>query len=314
MLHVRLEWEGFIGLGEAAPSAYYGETIETAQAAVEVLAPLLGDDPHARQAIRRRWSVALGQGHGSARAALDMALYDLAGQALKIPLYKFFGLDSAVAPLTSLTIGLATEAEVRERVRAAVEAGFGSLKVKLGGANDLVTLQAVREEAPAAKLRVDANGAWDAGTATRMVAALADAGVEMLEQPVAAGDLEGLAKVNRLAALSIFVDESCITAQQVPAVAGKCQGVVVKIGKTGGPGPGFHQIVTARAHDLRVMIGCFVESSLGITAAAHLAPAADLLDLDGALLLEADPFEGAVLTASQTLLPDRPGLGVTARR
>jgi len=312
-VHVRLEWEGLTGLGEAAPSAYYGETVETAQGALEVFAPLLGDDPHARQAIRRRWTAALGRGHGAARAALDMALYDLAGQALGAPLYRFFGLDPAAAPVTSVTIGMGSEAEIREKVRAATGAGFGILKVKLGGPADLETLRAVREEAPAARIRVDANAAWDAGTAARMAGLLADSGVELLEQPVAAGDLEGLAKVNRLAALPIFVDEGCVAAEDVPRIAGKCQGVVVKLGKTGGPGPAFQQIVTARAHDLKVMIGCFIESSLGITAAAHLAPAADLLDTDGALLLESDPFAGAVFTGLETRLPDRPGLGVTPR-
>ena len=222
---VRLTWEApdgrrLIGLGEAAPNAYYGENVATVRAALDTYAPLLGDDPLALEAILARLSSTLGH-NAAARAAIDMALHDLAGQLAGLPLWRWWGLERDAGPLTSFTIGLAAPSVVAQRAKAAAAADFPLLKIKLGSgdvAQDRAILAAVRE-ATSARLMVDANAAWSPQEAVQLGPDLVAAGVELLEQPVAARDLAGMAHVHAHVPLPLIADESCVVAEDVPRIA-----------------------------------------------------------------------------------------------
>lgn len=306
----RLEVDGLTGLGEAAPSGYYGEKRESVLMALPYFADALGDDPALIADILGALDRALG-GNAAAKAGVDLALHDLLGQRLGVPLYQLLGLNPARAAMTSFTIAIDTPAEMARRALAAADE-YPILKVKLGTPHDLEIVRAIREVTDAT-LRVDANAAWTPKQAIRTIAALAECDVEFVEQPVAAGDLDGLRLVREHSALPIFADESCVTLADVPRVAGRVDGINIKLMKCGGIARALEMIHAARAHGLQVMLGCMIESSLAITAAAHLTPLVDYADLDGALLIADDPFAGARVERGRLVLPDQPGLGVSRR-
>jgi L-Ala-D/L-Glu epimerase / N-acetyl-D-glutamate racemase len=301
--------DGVEGWGEADPSRYYGETAETVVAALDRLAPVLPADPFALEEADAVMLRALG-GNAAARLAVSAALHDLAGKRLGVPLWKWWGLDPSRAPLSSFTIGLDAPEVVRQKVREA--AGYPILKIKVGTPDDRAILGAVRETTDR-PLRVDANGAWTAKDALARLPFLEEVGVELIEQPVAPGDLEGLAAVRRAARVPIVADESCRTAADIPRLAGAVDGISIKLAKCGSLREALRMVAVARAHHLAVMVGCMIETSLGITAAAHLTPLLDYVDLDGAALLARDPFRGAAIPGGVVTLPSGPGLGVTRR-
>jgi L-alanine-DL-glutamate epimerase-like enolase superfamily enzyme len=204
--------------------------------------------------------------------------------------------------------------DTAEKVRTKVieAADYPVLKIKLGGPQDLEMLQAIRG-ATARELRVDANCGWTASQAVAMLPVLAEFGVTLLEQPVAPMDHEGFSQVRRHARIPVIADESCVTSRDIPALVGRVDGINIKLAKCGSLREALRMIAIARAHSMMVMIGCMIESSLGITAAAHLTPLVDVVDLDGAALLSQDPFIGATIDGGQVRLPVGPGLGVTRR-
>ncbi len=307
---VRLrDGDGLEGWGEADPSWYYGETAETVTAALDRLAPALPDDPFALEEADAAMALVL-RGNASARMAVSAALHDLAGKRLGVPLWRWWGLDPARAPRTSFTIGLDTPEIVRAKVREA--AAYPILKIKVGTAGDEAILRAVRETTDR-PLRVDANGGWTAKQAVARLPLLEEVGVELIEQPVAPDDLDGLAMVRRAARVPVIADESCRTAADIPRLAGVVDGISIKLAKCGSLREALRMVAVARAHHLAVMVGCMIETSLGITAAAHLTPLLDFVDLDGAALLARDPFRGATIEGGRLSLPTGPGLGVTAR-
>ena len=301
--------DGVEGWGEAAPAAYYGETVETVVAALRRLEPALPPDPLDLEAAEAAMAGAA-PGDASARVALSAALHDLVGKRLGVPLWKLWGLDPAQAPPSSFTIGIAEPDVVRAKVREA--AAWPILKIKVGTPDDERTLRAVRDVTDK-PLRVDANAGWTAAEAVARLPLLEEVGVELIEQPVAPGDLEGLAAVHRASRIPIVADESCRVATDIPPLAGAVDAVSIKLAKCGSLREALRMIAVARAHGLQVMVGCMVETSLGITAAAHLTPLLDLVDLDGAALLAQDPFAGAAVGPGGTALPTAPGLGVTRR-
>jgi L-alanine-DL-glutamate epimerase-like enolase superfamily enzyme len=191
--------------------------------------------------------------------------------------------------------------------------GWPILKVKLGSPRDEWIVRSVRREAPTRLLRADANAAWSREQALTMARLLADAGFELIEQPVARDDIEGLRMVSKASPLPVIADEACHTLRDVRVLAGAVQGINIKLSKCGGIAEARSMALEARSLGMRVMIGCMIESSLGITAAAHLAPLAQYADLDGAALLADDPYEGARVAGGWVRLPDGPGLGVTKR-
>lgn len=307
---VRVEWEGLDGLGECAPNAYYGESQESVSAWLPTLVECLPESPlMARQAVEAMDRAT--HGNPAARAGLEMALWDLVGKVHDAPLWQLWGLEGAL-PLSSFTIGLDTPERMAEKAAAARD--FPLLKVKVGTSRDVANVKAVRTARPEARIQVDANGAWTAKEALAALSVIEQYGIELIEQPVKARDLEGLATVTRGTRIPVYADEGCVTAQDVPLVAGRCDGIVVKLQKCGGLLRSLEQIHTARAHGLKVMLGCMIESGLGISAAAQIAPLCDTLDLDGNLLLASDPFDGARALYGQMALPSLPGVGATVRR
>jgi L-alanine-DL-glutamate epimerase-like enolase superfamily enzyme len=308
---VRIESEGLEGWGEADPSPYYGETEHTVVAALQRMKPVIerSDDPFDLETLEAELLAAIHH-NPSAHAAVTSALYDLLGKRLGEPLWKLWGLNPAAAPLSSFTIGMDTPEVVREKTRLARE--YPILKVKVGTDQDEETLQAVRSESPDCTIRVDANAAWTAKEALASVPMLRDYGVEFIEQPLPPSDREGLRYLYEHSSIPIILDESCLVASDIPGLIGMADGINIKFAKCGGPREALRMIHTARACGLRVMMGCMLETTLGIAPAAHLAPLLDYADLDGAALLKEDPFDGPLLgPGGRIVLEDKPGLGVT---
>jgi L-alanine-DL-glutamate epimerase-like enolase superfamily enzyme len=305
--------DGANGWGEAAPNRFYGESVESVEAALARFAPLLESaDPWALEDAEAAMDAAAGR-NGSAKSAVSAALHDLCAKRLGVPLYRLWGLNPSKAPRSSFTIAIAADAaELEQRLEEAAD--YPILKIKLGTDRDADVVRTVRRVAPDKTLRVDANAAWTAKHALRMIDVLVDHGVELVEQPVPAHDVDGLRYVRERSTLPVIADESCVTAVDVPRLVGAVDGINIKLSKCGGLREALRMIATARAHGLLVMAGCMVETSLGITAAAHLAPLLDFADLDGAALLRDDPYLGATIDRGIIRIPDGPGLGVTVRR
>ena len=293
---VELTHEGTTGIGAVTPSAYYDESAasvaETLPSLCEVVARI--GDPHAQQRIERELGE-LAPDQPAARMALSIAVHDLGARRLDLPLYRQWGLDPDAVPPTTYTVGIDSPERMAEKAGKAADSGFGHLKIKLGTDDDRTRLDAIRDAVPDAELRVDANAAWAAGEAIDKTAWLADAGVTMLEQPVEADDIDGLQRVTDATDIPVAADESCVTPSDVPRVADACDVVNAKLVKCGGLRPAMRLLHAADARDLNSMLGCMVESNASIAAAVHLAPLVDYVDLDGALLLESDPYAGVPL-------------------
>lgn len=308
---VELEHDGLIGLGEAAPITRYAQSAETVASALDEMAPRLGDPRHFAAAARQ----AAVAGQPAAEAAVDMALRDLAGKRLGVPLFEHLGLDPATIPLTSFTIAIDRPEVMGERVREALGpdgSRFGALKIKLGSGEDRAMLEAVRS-ATSLPLRVDANEGWTFDEALENLAWLAELGVEMVEQPLPAAALEQMRVLRERSPIPLVADESVGRAVDIPGLAGAFDVVNIKLMKCGGIGEALRMIEVARAHGLKVMLGCMIESSIAIAAAAHISPLVDECDLDGNLLIADDPFVGPRLVAGRMLPSSGPGLGVEAR-
>ena len=301
--------DGHEGWGEAAATRFYGETPESVMAALNHYAAALPDDPFDLEEAERRWALLLRE-NPAARAALSAALHDLVGKRLGVPLYRLWGLDPARAPRSTFTIGLDTPEKMRAKVLEAAE--YPILKVKLGTDRDGEILRTIRD-ATDREIRVDANCGWTVKQAIGMLPVLREFGVTVLEQPLPPDQLEGLAAITRRADIPVIADESCKVATDIPPLVGKVDGINIKLAKCGGLREALRMVAVARAHGLLVMVGCMIESSIAITAAAHLTPLVDIVDLDGAALLANDPFTGARIDGGQVRLPSGPGLGVERR-
>lgn len=301
--------DGLEGWGEAAPTRFYGETPETVMETLQVYAQQLPADPFDLEETDRRLETAL-KGNPSARAAISAAMHDLVGKRLGVPVYQLWGLDPAKAPQSTFTIGIDTPERIRMKVAEAAE--YPILKIKLGSDRDLEILRAIRE-ATDRELRVDANCGWTVKHTLRMLPVLEEFGVTVLEQPLVPTDLDGLSLIRRAARIPLIADESCRVASDIPGLVGKVDGINIKLAKCGSLREALRMIAIARAHHLTVMVGCMIESSLAITAAAHFTPLVDIVDLDGAALLSVDPFTGAGIAGGQVRLPTGPGLGVRPR-
>ena len=307
---VQLRHGEYTGYGEASPAEYYGESAETVLACIALFAEHLGDDPFALEDILNTLDYVIGL-NPSAKAAVDMALYDIVGKTLGVPLYKLLGLNPARSAYTSFTIGLDTPENMAKKALAAHD--YPILKIKVGTKNDLDIIKAIREVSNAT-IRVDANTGWTPKEAIKMINALAPYNIEFVEQPVPAHDLDGLRLIRENVPLPIIADESCVTVEDIPRVVGCVDGINIKLMKCGGIRHALKMIHVARAHNLSIMIGCMIESSVAITAAAHLTPLVDYADLDGNLLINNDPYTGVTVEQGKLVLPDRPGLGIQERK
>ena len=304
--------DGLTGRGEAAPNAFYGETRGT----VEGVLPLLQEaltDPWDWEGLGKSLRARMPHDHPSVKCALEMAAVEWCAVTAGVPVWRLLGLSPAPLPESSYTVSLGELDRMRQDARDAVERGHNVLKVKLGTERDEAILTALREEVPDVTLRVDANAAWTRSRARRMLDVLDAARVELLEQPLAAGDLEGHAALRAVSKVPVVADESLHHVWDVVALAEAFDGVNLKLAKLGGPLQALQALRLARANHMQVMMGCMIESSLGISAAAALAGLCDWADLDGALLLADDPFSGLVWQAGQLQQPSGVGWGVQRR-
>ncbi len=306
-LIVEIRHSGVSGFGEAAPIERYAESVESALTYVEEHADALGDDPFALEEILAR----LPAREFAARAALDGALYDLQGKLLGQPVWRLLGLRRA-GPPTSWTIWLGDPDEMARRAEKALDR-FRRLKLKLGGRDglDVERVRAVRAIAGELPLQVDVNEAWSLEEALEALPQLAALGVEYCEQPLPAGDTGG-PELKERSPIPIYVDEDCGTLADVAACAERAHGINVKLAKSGGIREAMRMVHAARALGLGCMLGCMVESGLGISAGAQVASLFDHVDLDGNLLLAHDPWPGVPFVDGVQLPPEEPGLGVHA--
>ena len=304
VVFVEIRHDGRSGFGEAAPAEEYEQTAQSAVAYVEEHAELLGDDPFALDEIEER----LPRKELSARAAIDAALHDLQGKLVGLPVWRLFGLRRA-GPPTSWTIWLGDPDEMARRAER-VRGRFKRLKLKLGGRDglDVERVRAVRSVADV-PLQVDVNEYWSYEEALETIPQLAEAGMEYIEQPLKAGDPAG-PKLKQKSPLPIYVDEDCHTLADVAACAERAHGINIKLAKSGGIREAVRMTHAARALGLGVMLGCMVESGLGISAGCQIASLCDHIDLDGNLLLAEDPWPGVELVDGVQLPPTAPGLGV----
>lgn len=299
--------DGLEGIGEAAPNKYYGESEESVVAALPSFAHVLASaDPMSLEDCERRIDAAI-PGNNSAKSAISAALHDLVGKRLGVPVHRLWGLSADKCPLSSFTIAIAESDVLAERVREAAQ--YPILKIKLGTDRDKEIVRIVRQAAPEKELRVDANAAWTPEHAVEMLGFLVEMGVAMLEQPVPRENIDGLRFVRERSSIPVFADESCLVATDIPKLAGAVDGINIKLAKCGSLREALRMIHVARAHGMDVMAGCMIESSLGISAIAQLAPLLDTADFDGAALLSDDPFAGATIANGQIKLTDSPGLG-----
>ena len=309
---VELDEGGRVSRGEASADPLFGETSESLEAAVRDAVTLLPADPADLASLRGRLEDQFPHG-GAAACAIDVLAHDRAAQAAGVPLRAFLGLASGEAPPTSFTVGIAEPAVMAERAAAAAANGFSVLKVKLGHGDDVEILSRIRERF-AGVIRVDPNAAWTPAEAPGRIERIERFGIEFVEQPVAPDDIEGLRAVRERSPLPIVADEAAVLLADVDRLAGACDGINVKLQKCGGIAEA--RAMIARAHELglKVMLGCrAAETSVGIAAAAHLAPAVEWADLDGNLLTVDDPFIAVPVERGRFVFSDRPGLGATPR-
>ena len=304
---VRVERDGLAGLGEAAPIARYGETAESAAAFVEKARPVLDRDL-GEYAVRFGELEAAGPGEHAAKAALDMAVLDWLGKRLGLPVWKLLGLGRDRIVTTTYSIGIDEVPVMQDKVRQA--AGFSVYKIKVGTPDDRKIIEGIRAVTDK-PLRTDANEGWKSREqALEMIGWMAGQGVELVEQPLPADRLEDYAWLKERSPIPIFADESLITPADLPRIAPFVHGVNVKLMKCGGIQEAVRLAGLARALGLRLMIGCMIESSLGISAGAAVASLFDYADLDGNLLISNDPFRGVRTVGDRLVLGDGPGLGV----
>lgn len=304
---------GTVGIGGAAPTGHYGETTATAEAVMPALFEVVErfDTPEPVEAIEAAMLEVV-RDNPAARCAISIALHDLIGKRHDLSVHRLWGLQSESVD-TSFTIGIDPPEVMAEYAAEAVDAGYDILKIKLGAGEDETRIAAVREAAPDATLRVDANEGWGPKEAVRMAHVLAEHDVEFLEQPVPAEHPTGLAYVAERSPLPIAADESCITLDDIPAIAGVADIANIKLMKCGGLLEARRMIHAARAHGMEVMLGCMAESNASIAAGAQLGPMLEYADLDGSLLLADDPYDGPVHHGG-AIAPDPtvPGIGVDA--
>lgn len=306
---VKIEKDGVTGYGEAAPNIRYGETPEMTEKMIrQASGELLRQDFFKYPQVKELLDELIVE-QNCAKAALDIALMDWVAKSLNVPLYKMLGLEPDKTPVTSFSIGIDEPDIIKKKIIQASD--YPILKIKVGNHNDEEIIDAVRSVTDK-PLRVDANEGWtDKESAIKKIEWMQSKGVEFIEQPMPAKMLEETAWLRERVDMPLVADEAVMNEKDIASVAQAYDGINIKLMKAGGIQEALKMIHTARAVGLRIMIGCMIESSVAITAAAHLSPLVDWADLDGNLLISNDPFCGVKTSQGRLILNDQPGIGVT---
>jgi L-alanine-DL-glutamate epimerase-like enolase superfamily enzyme len=307
-VQVEIEFDGYVGYGEASMPPYLGHTVESVCAFLQKVNLEQFSDPFQMEDILA-YVDGLSEGDAPAKAAVDIALHDLVGKLIGQPWWRLWGLDAAKAPSTTFTIGIDTPEVVREKTLECADR-FNILKVKVGLDSDEQMISTIRSVTDL-PLAVDANQGWqDRYKALDEIYWLKEHGVVMVEQPMPVDRLDDIAWITERSPLPIFADESIQRLRDIPAIKGAFTGINIKLMKCTGMREAWKMLNYGRAEGMRVMIGCMTETSCACTAAAQLSPAVDFADLDGNLLITNDRFEGMTVRDGRMILPDRPGLGL----
>ena len=307
-VQVEIEYDGYVGYGEASMPPYLGHTVESVCAFLQKVNLEQFSDPFQLEDILT-YVDGISEGDTPAKAAVDIALHDLVGKLIGQPWWRLWGLDAAKAPSTTFTIGIDTPEVVREKTLECADR-FNILKVKVGLDSDEEMIRTIRSVTDL-PLAVDANQGWkDRQKALDEIYWLKEQGVVMVEQPMAIDRLDDIAWITERSPLPIFADESIQRLRDIPAIKGAFTGINIKLMKCTGMREAWKMLNYGRAEGMRVMIGCMTETSCACTAAAHLSPLVDFADLDGNLLITNDRFEGMTVKDGRMVLPDRPGLGL----
>ncbi len=305
---VKLQSAGITGIGEAAPNVRYGENAGLTMQKINGAKTVFEEHNlyHFNNIKEALDSAIIGQ--SCAKAAVDIALLDWVGKAFNLPLYRLFGLNPAEAPVTSFSIGIDTTEVIKQKVREAEP--YPILKVKVGKENDEEVIAAVRSVTDK-PIRVDANEGWKSKEeALEKIQWLKSEGVEFIEQPMPSDMLKETAWLRERVDMPVVADEAVKTAADIPKLAEAYDGINIKLMKSGGVLEALRMIQMAKALNMKIMLGCMIESSVAISAAAHISPYVDWADLDGNLLISNDPFSGVKVENGRFVFNEKPGLGV----
>lgn len=307
---VQCEHDGITGYGEASPTKRYGESVETIHQFLQKLNFSRFDSPFQLEDILN-YVDSIGTGNTSAKCAIDLALHDWVGKKLNIPLYQLWGLTAAKSAKSSFTIAIDSKEVVEQKVREAEE--FPILKVKVGADNDEEMITTIRKITDKV-LYVDANEGWkDKYLALERIKWLKDQNVEFVEQPMPSSQLDDMKWLRDKSDLPLIADESVLRLQEIPTLAGAFDGINIKLMKCTGLREAMRMISAAKALHMKVMMGCMIETAVGISAGAHLSPLLDYADLDGNVLISDDPFDGVRNIKGELRLSEKPGLGVSLK-
>jgi len=304
----KYEKDGVFGIGEAAPNIRYNETAESTVDTIKKAKPLFEKyDPWHFVDLENEIQDVVEE-QTAAKCAMDIALIDWVTKKIGVPLYQYLGLDKSKAPLTSFSIGIDKPEIMQQKIREAEP--YHILKIKVGKDNDEKIMKAVRDVTDKT-LRVDANEGWkDKEEALEKILWLEKIGVEFIEQPMPSSMLEETRWLRDRVNIPIIADEAVKSAADIPKLAYAYDGINIKLMKSGGIQEALRMIWMARSLGMKIMLGCMIESSCAISAAAHISPLVDWADLDGNLLIANDPFKGATVENGKIILPNKPGLGI----
>lgn len=306
-LLVQLDFFGIKGYGEAPAIPYYNISVDQMIADIEGKKKMI--EKFSFTEPERYWHYLhhLIPQDPFLICALDIAAWDMYGKMKRKQLYQLWNLDISHNPLTDITIGIDS---IDKMVAKMKETAWPVYKIKLGTANDIEIIQALRKNTDSI-LRVDANAAWNAEEALEKIKILADLGVEFIEQPLAKDDWKGMKFLYENSPLPLIADESCVSEHDVEKCKGYFNGINIKLTKCSGITPALRMIENARELDMKVMMGCMNESSIGASAIAQFLPMLDYVDMDGPLLLEDDVAKGVTFDTGKIIYGEGYGLGVS---
>ena len=308
IVYIYLEGEGITGRGEAAPSGRYDEFTDDILNVLKsgISLPESMSDPVAFSDI----VLAQCKGIKALEVAFSMAILDWWCQMEAMPLYQYLDADPSIAPKTSYTISIGDPDLIPDKVHEGMPYAILKVKLGIGLSEDKAMMNAIREHTDKL-IRVDANEGWDLSTGIEMCKWLADQNVEFVEQPFKSTNLTDTAELRSKSPLPLIADENSLYSGDIPGIEGVFDGINIKLMKCGSIFEAQKMIQMARERDMQIMLGCMIESSVGITAAAHLSPLVDYADLDGNLLINNDPYSGVLVEDGYLKLPGGSGLGVS---